>query len=67
VNNNLFVETSPNSGAFRNFTRVRWSLGLLERPKLSLNFGIDNEYESEPEEGDEPNDITYFLTLGVDL
>ena len=67
VNNSFFIETRPSAGPFRNFTRARWSLALLDRPKLSLNLGVDNEYESRPEEGDEPNDLTYFVSLGVDL
>jgi putative salt-induced outer membrane protein YdiY len=67
VDNNFFLETSPDAGAIRNFTRVRWSLALLERPKLSLNLGVDNEYESRPEDGDKANDLTYLMTLGIDL
>jgi len=67
MNNSFFIETSPDAGAFRNFTQARWSLALLERPKLSLNVGVDNEYESRPEAGDEPNDLTYFVSLGLDL
>ena len=67
LTNNFFVETSPSAGPFRNYSQARWSLALLERPKLSLNLGVDNEYESRPEEGDEPNDLTYFVRLGIDL
>jgi len=67
VNNGFFIETRPSAGPFRNFTRARWSLALLDRPKLSLNLGVDNEYESRPEEGDEPNDLTYLVSLGIDL
>lgn len=67
LSNSLFAETSPDAGALRNFSELRWSLSLLERPKLSLNVGVDNEYESRPEDGDEPNDLTYFVSLGLDL
>jgi len=67
LSNSFFVETSPSAGPFRNYSRARWSLALLERPKLSLNLGVDNEYESRPEDGDEPNDLTYFVSLGIDL
>ena len=34
---------------------------------LSLKLGLQNEYESNPDPGDENNDLKYFLTLGMDL
>jgi putative salt-induced outer membrane protein YdiY len=67
LSNNLFVETRPDAGALRNFTTGKWSIAIAKRPALSLNVGFENEYESEPEEGDKSNDLLYFVTLGLDL
>lgn len=65
--NNLFVETRPNAGALRDFTSLTWSIAILARPALSLNLGFENEYESEPEEGDKSDDLLYFARLGLDF
>lgn len=67
IGNNVYYEISPDGGAIRNFTRARWSVSLLERPALSLNLGVDNEYESRPLDEDESNNLTYFVSLGIDL
>ena len=65
--NQYFVEFTPIAGDWRNFTRLNWSLRLTESPVLSLKLGLQNEYESNPDPGDENNDLKYFLTLGMDL
>lgn len=65
--NQYFVQFSPVVGDWRNFSKFDWSLRLTERPVLSLKFGFQNEYESNPEPGDGNNDLKYFLTLGMDL
>jgi putative salt-induced outer membrane protein YdiY len=65
--NNLFVETDPNAGSLRNFTSGTWSIAITAQPALSLNLGFENEYESEPGDGDKSNDLLYFVRLGLDL
>jgi hypothetical protein len=40
---------------------------LTERPALSLNIGLQNEYDSTPDPGDPTNDLKYFLTLGMNF
>lgn len=67
ANNYLFTELFPDAGDLQNFTRLVWSVALTDRPGLSLNLTLENEYESNPEPGDETNDLKYFLTLGLDL
>lgn len=67
LENYLFVETRPSAGALRNFTSAKWSIAIVDRPALSLNVGFENEFESEPEEGDKSNDLIYFVSLGLDL
>ncbi len=65
---NLYsLELAPNSGDWRNFTTLAWALRVTEHPAMSLSFGIQNEYDSKPDPGDNSNDFKYFLTLGLDL
>jgi len=63
--NNFFVDVRENPGALRNFSSLAWSIAIAERPELSLNLGFENEYESEPDEGDKHNDLIYFARLGL--
>ena len=65
--NQYFLQLAPNAGDWRNFTRTTWSVRLTERPALSLNIGLQNEYDSTPDEGDPTNDLKYFLTLGMNF
>jgi hypothetical protein len=65
--NQYFLQFSPKVGDWRNFTTLAWSLRLTERPALSLNLGLQNEFESNPDPGDPNNDLKYHLTLGMDL
>jgi putative salt-induced outer membrane protein YdiY len=67
LHNQYFAEIGPDSGDWRNFTTSSWSLRLTERPALSLKAGIQNEYDSNPESGDDKNDLKYLLTLGMDF
>jgi putative salt-induced outer membrane protein YdiY len=67
VANQYFFQVAPNAGDWRNFTTLGWSLRFMERPALSLNLGLQNEYESRPEPGDPNNDLKYALTLGMDF
>lgn len=67
IANQYFNEFSPDAGDFRNFSTLAWSLSLTKRPALSLNIGLQNEFQSNPEAGDDQNDFKFFLTLGVDF
>jgi putative salt-induced outer membrane protein YdiY len=63
--NNAFTEVVPDAGNLRNMTtsELRWA--LMQEPALSLKLGIENEYETEVERGDEKNDLYYYLSLGI--
>ena len=37
------------------------------RPALSLSLRVQNEFQSNPEPGDDNYDLKYFLTLGMDF
>ena len=67
LTNSFFVELFPNDGAIRNLTTAQWSIELSQHPALSLNLGVDNEYETQPEEEDKRNDLKYYVTLGLDF
>lgn len=65
LRNQLFSEIGPDTGDLRNLTlgSGRWTLS--EDPELSLVVGFQNEWESAPDANDEPNDLDYFLSLGI--
>jgi putative salt-induced outer membrane protein YdiY len=65
LSNVIFTEVVPEAGNLRNQTtsEVRWT--LTQEPALSLNLGIENEYETEVERGDQKNNLYYYLTLGL--
>jgi putative salt-induced outer membrane protein YdiY len=65
--NQTFVETVPSAGHIRNLTIANFAISLLEEPALSFNVGGQNEYETHPAEGDENNDIKYYMALGLDF
>ncbi len=53
-------------GDVRNLTQANVKLTLTESPKLSLNFGIENDFQSYlPRSGSLANDFKYFGTLGL--
>ena len=52
---------------FRILTTVEWKLRIIEAPSLSLKIGGSNEYDSNPDEDDEANDLRYYLSLGLDF
>jgi putative salt-induced outer membrane protein YdiY len=63
--NNAFTELVPDAGNLRNMTtsELRWA--LTKDPALSLKVGVENEYETEVERGDEKNDLYYYLSIGL--
>jgi len=67
IGETFFLQAAPNPGDFRNFTKTQWSWSILQDPALSLNFGLENEFQSNPEPGDQQNNFKYFFTLGLDL
>jgi putative salt-induced outer membrane protein YdiY len=65
--NDFYLEWEPSAGDFRNLTVAEWKLLLAEKPALNLKIGGSNEYDNSPDEGDEPNDLRYHLSLGLDF
>lgn len=65
--NDFYVEWKPDAGAIRNLTVTEWQLGIVERPALKLKIGGSNEYDSRPDGGDDPNDLRYYLSMGLDF
>lgn len=65
LSNLVFTQLVPEAGSIRNATtsQVRWD--IAKEPALSLNLGIENEYETDVEPGDEKNNLYYYLSLGL--
>jgi len=66
VKNSFFQAANENS-PYRNLTEANWKWQLSQDPGLSLNFRVENEYESDPLPGVERNDLKYFTSLGIDF
>lgn len=64
---NTFYPSFRALGEFRNVTSLEWKVKLDGASGLSLKLGLENEYESAPDDGDEANDIKYFGALVVDF
>ena len=64
---NRFFQAVNEDSPYRNLTDAKWKWQLSDDPGLSLNLGIENEYESDPVPGVEPNDLKYFTSLGIDF
>ena len=54
-------------GEFRLENSVEWVIDLAEKSGLHLKFGIEHEYESDPGNGAENNDLKYYGALQYDL
>jgi putative salt-induced outer membrane protein YdiY len=67
LTNQLFTEVQPDGGELRNLTVADWELQVLAEPALSLNVGVENEYETKVEEDDKKNDLKYYVTVGIDF
>jgi putative salt-induced outer membrane protein YdiY len=67
LSNDFYVEGEPNAGDIRNLSLGEWKLAIAERPALDLKIGGSNEYDSDPDPGDEHNDLRYYLAIGLDF
>jgi putative salt-induced outer membrane protein YdiY len=67
LTNDLFTEVWPDPGEFRTHTVADWNMKIMEEPALSLEVGVENEYETDVEDGDERNDVRYRLSIGIDF
>ena len=67
LTNQLFTEVQPDGGEFRNLTVADWEVQVLAEPALSLNVGVENEYETKVEEDDKKNDLKYYVSVGIDF
>ncbi|MEM6550930.1 MAG: DUF481 domain-containing protein [Planctomycetota bacterium] len=57
---NTLLPSLSEGGEFRNLTSLAYSIALDTAKGMSLKFGIENEYDSDPAAGDERNDLKYF-------
>jgi putative salt-induced outer membrane protein YdiY len=62
-----FFPSLSDLGEFRNLTGVDWSLSIADGLGLSLNVGVQNEYESDVAPGIEKNDLLYRAALLYDF
>ncbi len=64
---NTIYPSLSDGGEFRNLTGVDWSLAISSALGLSLNLGVQNEYESKVDPGIEKNDLLYRAALLYDF
>jgi len=62
-----FYPSLSEGGEFRNLSGVDWSLLIADGLGLSLNLGVQNEYESDVPAGIEKNDLLYRAALLYDF
>jgi putative salt-induced outer membrane protein YdiY len=62
-----FYPSLSDGGEFRSLSGVDWSLLISDGLGLSLNLGIQNEYESDVPAGIEKNDLLYRAALLYDF
>jgi putative salt-induced outer membrane protein YdiY len=62
-----FYPSLSDGGEFRNLSGVDWSLLIADGLGLSLNLGVQNEYESDVAPGIEKNDLLYRAALLYDF
>ena len=67
LSNQFFVEGAPDAGQIRNMTFANWRTRILSEPSLDLIFGVENQYQSQNEDGDKPNTLNYYITLGMNF
>jgi hypothetical protein len=46
---------------------LRWRWNLAAKPALSLNAGVENEYQSDVAPGRKNNDLKYYTSVGLDF
>ncbi len=64
---NTIYPSLSDTGEFRNLSGVDWSLAISTALGLSLNLGVQNEYESKVDPGIEKNDLLYRAALLYDF
>jgi len=62
-----FYPSLSDGGEFRSLTGVDWSLLISDGLGLSLNLGLQNDYESDVPAGIENNDFLYRVALLYDF
>ncbi|MDJ0852313.1 MAG: DUF481 domain-containing protein [Myxococcota bacterium] len=66
IENQLFLQAIPDAGEIRNLSIGELRIRIVEEPlDVSFTVGVENEYETDVEEGDELNDIKYFMKVGL--
>jgi len=65
--NDFYFQYTPELADFRNLTTGEWRLRITEEPALSFKVGGSNEYDNDPDPGDDANDLRYYLSLGLDF
>ena len=54
-------------GEYRFVSRANWSLRLDNLDGITLNAGYFYEYQSDADPGIDPNDLQFFISLGIDF
>jgi putative salt-induced outer membrane protein YdiY len=62
--NDMFLQTLDHS-EFRNISKLDWRIRVAPDSRLSLRFGVENEYDSASE--DSKNNLKYYTALSFDL
>ena len=65
--NDFYLQYTPEAGEYRNLTTGEWRLNITEAPSLAFKIGASNEFNSDPDEDDDANDLRYYLSLGLDF
>ncbi len=55
------------SGEYRFLSRGGWSLRLDNLDGITLNAGFFYEYQSDADPGIDPNDLQFFISMGIDF
>lgn len=65
--NTLYPGLDPFLSEFRNVTGAAYEVKIAAGEGMKLRLGVQNEYESDTQPGDEHNDINYFGALVFDF
>lgn len=64
---NFFYYSITPETEYRNVSDLHLKWSLMEDPALSMNAGLENEYQSDAESDAEKNELKYYTTIGVDF
>jgi len=56
-----------NTGEYRFVSRAAWSMRLDRLDGVSLTAGYHYEYQSDVDPGVDPNDLQFFISMGIDF